>query len=295
MIVNGKEVPSRKPYITEEINNYAIEFIEKHANAPEDERKPFCVYLSHRPGHPPYQSPKGISGMYAKEDLSRVLPQHADSMWYGKTRGNVFQGVMMGSYHNQYRGYCETLTAMDRDIVTLLDKIDQMGLRDNTLVVYMGDNGMQWGTHDRHGIREPYEESARLPMIVRAPWLIKDTGAQRRQLTLNIDIAPTLMEVAGVPVPKEMDGQSFLPLLKDGANTGRKSFLMEFWRYYPENTPGYVGVRTDRYKYIEFERGRAPWLFDLQNDPKEMRNLYNTAAGQEILPQLTKMLSELRR
>ncbi len=62
-----------------------------------------------------------------------VLPKHADSMWYGKTRSNVFQGIMMGSYHDQYRRYCETLTAMDRDIVSLPNKIDEMGLRDNTL------------------------------------------------------------------------------------------------------------------------------------------------------------------
>ncbi len=293
MIVNGREVPSRKPYITEEINDYAIEFMEKQASKPEDEQKPFCIYLSHRPGHPPFQSPEGVSGMYDDEDVTQVLPDHADSMWYGKTRGNVFQGVMMGSYHNQYRGYCETLTAMDRDIVALLNKIDEMGLRDNTLVVYMGDNGMQWGTHDRHGIREPYEESARLPLVVRAPWLIPDPGERRHQLSLNIDIAPTLLSIAGVPIPKEMDGRSLLPVLKNGDAAGREAFLMEFWRYYPENTPSYVGVRTDRHKYIQFEKGRDPWLFDLLDDPKEMTNLFGTPAGEAILPRMKRLLSEL--
>ena len=293
MIVNGKEVPSRTGYITEEVNHYAFEFMQQQTNKPAGERKPFCMYLSHRPGHPPFQSPEGIAGMYDQEDVSRVLPKHTDPMWYGKTRGNVFQGIMMGSYHNQYRRYCETLTAMDRDIDKLLDKIDEMGLRDNTVVVYMGDNGMQWGTHDRHGIREPYEDSARLPMVVRAPWLTKEAGSRRYQLSLNIDIAPTLLDIAGVPIPGDMDGQSLVSVLESRAAVGREAFLIEFWRYYPENTPSYVGVRTNRYKYIQYEKGRDPWLFDLHKDPKEMKNLHGTPAGDMILPRMRQWLAEL--
>jgi len=199
MIVNGKETPSRKPYITEEVTDYAIEFIQDNLANSEDKRKPFCIYLSHRPGHPPFQAPKGIAGMYDDADVKGVLPKNVDPWWYGKTNGNVFQGVMMGSYYNKYRKYCETLTAMDRDIVRLLDKIDEMGLRGNTVVIYMGDNGMQWGTHDCHGIREPYEDSAKLPFIVRAPWLVPDPGGQRKQMALNIDIGPTILDIAGVP------------------------------------------------------------------------------------------------
>ncbi len=72
MIVNGKEVPSRKSYITEEINDYAIEFMEKEVNKSKDEQRPFCMYLSHRPGHPPFQSPEGIFGMYDNEDVTRA-------------------------------------------------------------------------------------------------------------------------------------------------------------------------------------------------------------------------------
>ena len=109
---------------------------------------------------------------------------------------------MMGSYYDQYRRYCETLTAMDRDIVRLLDFVDQEELRENTVVIYLGDNGMQWGTHDCHGIREPYEESIKLPFIVRAPWPDRRSREQRRQqMALNIDMAPTLLEVAGLPIP----------------------------------------------------------------------------------------------
>jgi N-acetylglucosamine-6-sulfatase len=290
MIVDGEEVPSRKPYITEEITDYAIEFIQANLAQDEESRPPFCIYLAHRPGHPPYQAPDEISGMYDNADVNQVLPDLVDPWWYGKANRNVFQGIMMGSYYNQYRKYCETLTAMDRDIVRILEKLDQEGLRENTIVIYMGDNGMQWGTHDCHGIREPYEESIRLPFIIRAPWLIPDPGMRRGQVALNIDIAPTLLEIAGVPIPQEMDGENLVPILLNPEVQGRDSFLLEFWRYFPENTPSYTGIRTQNYKYVEFERGRKPWLFDLQKDPEEQTNLYNTSEGKKILPELKSIM-----
>jgi N-acetylglucosamine-6-sulfatase len=290
MIVNGRETPSRKPYITTEITDYAIEFIQQNLARSEAKRKPFCIYLAHRPGHPPYQAPKEIAGIYDKADVKSVLPKNTDPHWYGKTRGNVFQGVMMGSYYNKYRRYCETLTAMDRDIVRLLNNIDRLGLKEKTLVIYMGDNGMQWGTHNCHGIREPYEDSIKLPFIVRAPWLISDPGGRRKQIALNIDIGPTLLDIAGAEIPSQMDGLSLVPVFQNPDAHLRDSFLLEFWRYYPENTPSYVGLRTDRYKYIEFERGRQPWLFDVQKDPKELNNLYGLPEAETILPQLKALL-----
>jgi N-acetylglucosamine-6-sulfatase len=286
MIVDGEEIPSRNPYITEEITDYAIEFIQENLAQPQGDRQPFCVYLAHRPGHPPFQAPEGIVGMYDDVDVQGLLPDHVDPWWYGKANRNVFQGVMMGSYHNQYRKYCETLTAMDRDIVRLLELLDQEGLAENTVVIYMGDNGMQWGSHDCHGIREPYEESIRLPFIVRAPWLVPGPGSRRKQMALNIDIAPTLLDVAGVPIPQDMDGKSLVPMLTAPETSGRASFPLEFWRYFPESTPSYSGVRTQRYKYVEFERGREPWLFDLQQDPGEQANLYGTNEGERIVPGL---------
>jgi N-acetylglucosamine-6-sulfatase len=201
---------------------------------------------------------------------------------------------MMGSYHDQYRRYCETITAMDRDIVRLLDKIDDLGLRKSTLVVYMGDNGMQWGAHGRHGIREPYQDAVRLPMIIRAPWLIPDPGAVRGQLALNIDMAPTFLDAAGLATPEEMDGESLVPILRDPDRSGRAAFLLEFWRYFPENTPSYLGVVTPHSKYIEFERGRGPWLFDLAQDPAERSNVYGTSAGHGLLPEVERRLAELQ-
>ena len=232
--------------------------------------------------------------MYDDADVGKVLPPNVDSWWFGKTRGNVFQGSMMGSYFDQYRGYLETLTAMDADIDRLLERIDELGLAEDTVVIYMGDNGMQWGTHGRHGIREPYEESAKLPLIVRAPRIVPDPGTVRDQIALNIDIAPTLLELAGLNLPKYVEGESLLPILRDAEAASREAFLMEFWRYYPENTPSYRGVRTRRYKYIEFDKGRDPWLFDLTEDPDEMRSLYGTPGARGVLPEVSRLLERLQ-
>ncbi len=286
LIVNGAEIPGQDAYITRVITDYALDFIRTVQAEPNERRRPFCLCLAHRPGHPPYQAPQEIAGSYADADVKRLLPDRVDPWWYGKANRNLFEGVMMGSYYDQYRKYCETLTAMDQDIVRLLDYLDASGLAQNTVVIYLGDNGMQWGTHNCHGIREPYEDSIRLPLIVRAPGLIPDPGGRRRQMALNIDLAPTLLQIAGAPLPDGLDGHSLLPIMKDDQAGGREDFPLTFWRYFPENTPTYRGVRTQRYKYIRFERGREPWLFDLKNDPGELSNIYDTAEGRVIIPEL---------
>jgi N-acetylglucosamine-6-sulfatase len=172
-----------------------VEFMEQETARPREARRPFCIYLSHRTAHPPCRAPADIAGMYDREEVP--LPPGVDS-WFSRTNGNVFQGIMMGSYENQYRRYCETLTAMDRDIGRLLEQVDRLGLRENTLILYAGDNGMMWGEHRRHGIKYPNEACLRLPFMVRCPWLIPDPGSRRSQMVLNIDIAPTLLRTAGI-------------------------------------------------------------------------------------------------
>jgi len=215
--------------------------------------------------------------------------------WFSKTNGNVFQGVMMGSYEEQYRKYCEVITAMDRQVQRFMNRIDELGLDKNTIVIYAADNGMMWGEHRRHGIKYPYEEAIRLPFIVRFPRLIKDPGARRKQMILNIDIAPTILDIAGAPVPDDMDGESFAPILADRDAPGREAWLLEYWKYYPENFPSYVGVRTQTHKYIEYEKTLKPQIFDLVADPKEQKNLYGTPEGDRLVPKLKAMLEALRR
>ena len=290
LIVNGRPEPSKKAYITEEMTRRAIEFMEERLSNSGDARKPFCIYLSHRTAHPPFRAPEDIAGMYANEKV--FLPESVDA-WFSRTNGNVFQGIMMGSYPDQYRKYCEVITAMDRDIETLLKKMDELGLAGNTIVVFTADNGMMWGEHRRHGIKYPYEECIRIPLIVRCPWLARDRGGRRSQMVLNIDFAPTLLDVAGVAVPSEMEGKSLVPTLKDEGAPGRKAWLLEYWKYYPENFPSYRGVRTDTHKYVEYAKTLQPELFDLGRDPGEENNLYGQPGGERLLPELKGLLEAL--
>jgi N-acetylglucosamine-6-sulfatase len=291
LVMNGKDAAPRKSDLTEELTDRAIEFIENSAG-PDGTGSPFCLYLSHRAAHPPFVPPDDIKGMYADEEVE--LPKEVDS-WFSKTNGNVFQGVMMGSYEDQYRKYCEVITAMDRQVQRLLSKINELGLDENTIIICAADNGMMWGEHRCHGIRRPYEESIRLPFIVRSPWLIKDPGTRREQMILTIDIAPSILNVAGVPVPSDMDGASFAPFLADKDAAGREAWLLEFWKYYPENTPSYVGVRTQTHKYIEYEKTLTPELFDLVADPREWNNLFGTPEGDKLFPELKATLEALRK
>jgi arylsulfatase A-like enzyme len=184
---------------------------------------------------------------------------------------------------------------MDRQIQRFLARIDDLGLSGNTIVIFAADNGMMWGEHRCHGIRRPYEESIRIPAVVRCPWLIDDPGGHRPQMVLNLDIAPTILDIAGVPIPEDMDGISMLPYLSNKQIEGRTAWLLEFWKYYPENTPSYVGVRSKTHKYVEYEKYLKPLIFDLVADPQEKHNLYGTSAGDQILPELKKKLMELRK
>jgi N-acetylglucosamine-6-sulfatase len=289
-IVNGKQESPSKKYITEETTDRAIAFMEQRHNGSGGQTRPFCLYISHRPSHPPYRVPRDIAGMYDQSVVS--LPDEVDS-WFSRTNGNVFQGIMMGSYDNQYRKYCETITAMDRDILRLLDWLDQSGLNDNTVVIFMSDNGNMWGEHRCQGIKFPYEESIRVPLIVRDPRVVR-LGQRKPQMVLNIDIGPTILDMAGITVPPEMEGRSMLPILESRNVRGRKAWMLEYWKYFPENFPTYVGVRTETHKYIEYEKTLTPEIFDLKNDRGEKHNLYGTQEGDRVLPELKKMLTDLK-
>lgn len=285
LVVNGVPTPSKKEYLIEETSDWALDFID------EERENPFCLYLSYKTAHFPFLPPKDLAGIYKDEEVD--LPKDVDS-WLGRTNGNVFEGTMVGALPKLYRRYCEAITGMDREIGRVLKKIDDDGLRDNTIVIYASDNGYMWGEHRKIGINWPYEESIKLPFIVRCPWLVDDPGATRSQMILNVDLAPTLLEIAGVPVPDDIEGESFLPFLKNASAPGRDAWLFEYFKYFPENVPNMYGVRTKTHKYFEFEKGLKPELYDLVADPKEENNLFGTPAGKNLLPGLKSMLEELK-
>jgi N-acetylglucosamine-6-sulfatase len=176
-----------------------------------------------------------------------------------------------------------------------LKALEETKQLDNTLIAFTSDNGYFWGEHGGLGDKRwAYEESIRLPLFVRYPKLIKP-GTTIDALTLNIDIAPSFLELAGAAVPKDVQGKSLLPLFRGDTSGWRKAFLTEYFQegMYPQ-VPTWRAVRTDRWKYIHYP-DNASWdeLYDLRADPHEMKNLIHEESAQATLKELRAELDRL--
>lgn len=173
------------------------------------------------------------------------------------------------------RDYMKVLKSLDDNVGRLLDYLDESGLAENTLVVYTSDQGFYMGEHGWFDKRFMYEESFRTPLVMRMPGGVHGDIAEMVQ---NIDYAPTFLELAGVPVPDDIQGVSLLPLLKGGHPADwRRSLYYHFYEYPAEHmVKRHYGVRNDRWKLIHFYNDIDQWeLYDLQEDPHELRNLYD--------------------
>ncbi|HDP79508.1 MAG TPA: DUF4976 domain-containing protein [Spirochaetes bacterium] len=279
LFVNHKPVPNRKEYITEELTDYALDFIKERKD------RPFCLYLSHKAVHHDWKPPRHLKGLYKNEKIDFLAPE--SDKWNTWSGNNWLEGSM-GSMHGIYRRYCECLVSVDEQIGRVLKQLEEMKVLDDTVIVYAGDNGYMWGEHRLYAKHSPNEESIRIPYIVRYPRLIPDPGRRAEQMALNIDLAPTLLELAGVRAPGWMQGTSLVPVLKNPKATGRKSFMCELFKDFPfgGRVPPYKSLRTERYKYIQWEKCRESELFDLAADPREMKNIIDTPEGKKLLPGL---------
>jgi N-acetylglucosamine-6-sulfatase len=205
-------------------------------------------------------------------------------------------GPKTGTSDRVIRERQQTLMAVEEGVGDILKALKETGQLDNTVFVFTSDNGYFYGEHGLSVERRlAYEESIRLPLLVRYPQVIK-AGTVRDELALNIDLAPTLLALAGVSVPANMEGRSLVPLLKGEPIRWRDSFLIEYYsdRVFPRVVKmGYKAVRTARWKYIHYvELEGMDELYDLETDPYEMKNLINDPVGQKAL---TEMKQELER
>jgi N-acetylglucosamine-6-sulfatase len=172
-------------------------------------------------------------------------------------------------------------------MLKLLKESDQL---DNTLIIFTSDEGYFYGEHGLSVERRlAYEESARIPMLMRYPRLIKE-GSKITEMALNIDITPTLLEIAGASVPKNLDGRSVVPLLKGAKVPWRKSFLIEYYsdKVFPRvSQMGYQAVRTERFKYIHYvDLKGMDELYDLEEDPYELSNIIHDPKAPKLIHEL---------
>ncbi|MGL5683129.1 MAG: sulfatase family protein [Marinifilaceae bacterium] len=191
-------------------------------------------------------------------------------------------------YQRYMRDYAKTLKSLDENVGRLLDYLEKNDLLDNTLVVYTSDQGFYMGEHGWFDKRFMYEESMSTPLVMRLPKGYKKRG-DIAQLVQNIDYAPTFLDMAGVDVPADMHGVSLMPLLKGKkAKDWRNSLYYQFYEYPGEHAvKRHYGVRTNRYKLIHFYNNIDQWeLYDLQEDPTEMKNLYNDPQYAELVKEL---------
>lgn len=196
-------------------------------------------------------------------------------------------------YQRYLKDYLSTAASLDRNIGRTLDYLDKHKLTQNTIVIYVSDQGFYMGEHGWFDKRFMYEESFRTPMMMRYPGTVKP-GTVNNNMLMNLDIAPTLLQVAGVAVPNDMQGKSFLPLLKNGKAKGRKAMYYHYYETTVHSVSPHFGISTGRYKLIRFYDMTNGWeLYDLVSDKDEMNNLYGKKGFEKITKQLKKQMNEL--
>jgi arylsulfatase A-like enzyme len=204
------------------------------------------------------------------------------------------KALLEWKFQRYMKDYLSTTLSLDRNIGRVLDYLDQNSLVKNTIVIYTSDQGFYMGEHGWFDKRFMYEESMHTPFIVRYPGVVKP-GAVMSQLVSNVDIAPTLLQVVGIDVPKAMQGKSFTNLLSNPAGKFRDAVYYHYYEFPGEhNVMRHFGIRTDRYKLIRFYGEKNYWeLYDLKIDPQEMNNIYNKKENFTLISALKKKLETI--
>ncbi|MCG6158193.1 sulfatase family protein [Rubinisphaera margarita] len=297
---NGKRVP-QDGYITTLLTRKAVEFLEQQS----DSEQPFFLYLSHKAVHGPFTPEPKYKGTL--KDVPFELPESSEPVtdnlrnrprWLLDQR-NSWHGMDFPLHtdtpvEDYYKSYCEALRTVDDSIGSVMEQLKKMGIYDDTVVIYMGDNGYMFGEYGLIDKRVAYETSSRVPMLMQCPSLIKG-GTVVDEVVANIDIAPTVMEAMGLKKPTHMDGQSFLPLAQGQSIPWRDYFLyVYYWEQNFPQTPTHFSLRGDQYKYTTYY---GLWdtdeLYDIQADPMEQTNLIHEPSYEKIKNQMQKRLYEM--
>jgi arylsulfatase A-like enzyme len=205
------------------------------------------------------------------------------------------KALMHWRYERYMQDYLACIASVDDGVGEVLDYLDKAGMAENTIVVYTSDQGFYLGEHGWFDKRFMYKESFGTPLLVRYPKEIKP-GSKFNQLVQNLDFAPTFLDYAGVPIPTDMQGESFRNLVSGKASEWRDAVYYTYYEYPAIHmVKRHYGIATDRYKLIHFYYDIDEWeLYDLQKDPDEMHSVYNDPAYAGVRQDLHKRLDELR-
>lgn len=297
--INGKHVP-QKGYITDELTDYALDWM-----AQRDSEEPFFMYLSHKAVHSNFDPAERHKDQYSDvkinmpASMANTPENYAGKPMWVKNQRNSWHGVDF-PYHSELdvreykRQYHRALSAVDDSIGRILAYLKEHDMDKNTIIMLMGDNGFMFGEHGLIDKRNAYEESMRVPLIAYAPGYF-DAGVAVDEMVANLDIAPTVLDIAGVEKPEHFEGQSFLPLAKQQpVSDWRDEFIYEYyWEFNYPHTPTTFALRTDEFKLIQYH---GVWdteeLYNIKEDPQEMTNLIDVPEYQDMIARMRHSLHQ---
>ncbi len=323
MIENGTE-RTYPGYVTDLITDLSLDWLRGR-----DRDRPFCLLVHHKAPHRPWEPDAKHAAMY--EDVDIPEPETFDDDYAHRasaaaaarmridrdlnerdTKGPVPDGLSAAEakrwkYRRYMQDYLRCVASIDDNVGRLLDYLDAEGLAEDTLVVYTSDQGFFLGDHNWFDKRFMYEESLRMPFLVRWPREIAP-GSVNDRIVTNVDFAPTFLDLAGVPIPDTFQGYSLRPLFGGDTPEGwQPSVYYRYWMHYDaiHHVYAHYGVRTERHKLIYYyadalgqpgatdEPQEPEWeLFDLERDPHELRNVYHEPEYADVVRELR---GELRR
>jgi arylsulfatase A-like enzyme len=265
VLVNGKETPT-KGWIDDVTTDFAIDFLKDRKEAD----KPFAMVVGFKSPHGPRTPPERAKNRFEGQSPRPVPNLDVRAPWAPK---RIAEDSPQPKAREGLLDYFRVISAVDDNIGRILDTLDQQKLADNTVVVFTSDNGYYFGEHGLSDKRSAYEESLRIPMIIRFPKSIP-AGKTMDEMVLNIDVAPTFLDYAGVAIPAEIQGKSLRGVLEHKLGDWRQSFFYEYFHERKYVSPTITAVRTTDAKLIKYP-GHEDWneLFDLKSDPYELKNL----------------------
>jgi len=312
MMIEMGERKNLKGYTTDLITDLSIDFIR---NRPQ--HKPFFLMFHHKAPHRNWQPdekhrkqfenyeppiPATFDDDYkGKSDASRDATNHIDTdltdrdLKVKPPEGLSGAALKRWKFKRYMQDYLACVASVDDNIGRFLDYLDQNGLAENTIVIYTSDQGFFLGEHNMFDKRFMYEESLRMPFLIRWPGQIKP-GTVSKRMILNVDFAPMMLDAAGAVVPADMQGRSFLPLLRGHTpKDWRKVMYYRFYHPGHHNVAAHYGIRSDRYKLIYFNKLNQWELYDLQKDPVELNNLYANSSYAGVLKKLKAEMYRLKK